>query len=96
MNIQHEEDAVQGSFYIEDEDGERVAEMTYARDSETHWTIDHTGVVEQLQHQGVAKRLVLAAVERARQEGVRITPLCPYAKAVFDRSPELNDVLDAT
>ena len=38
-------------------------------------------------------RLTLVAVEWARGSGVKIIPLCPFAKAVFDRvMPQPNQV----
>ena len=32
------------------------------------------------------------AVEWARKENVKLLPLCPYAKSVFDKTPEFADV----
>jgi len=29
----------------------------------------------------------------ARQDQIKVIPLCPYAKSVFDKRPELQDVL---
>jgi predicted GNAT family acetyltransferase len=39
------------------------------------------------------KKLVQAAVELARTENARLLPLCPFARSVFDRTPEYSDVL---
>jgi len=50
-------------------------------------------VGEALRGQGAARKLVLAAVEWARKEKVKLLPLCPFAKAIFDRDPSLHDVL---
>tara|TARA_R110002073_G_scaffold279026_1_gene443014 strand:+ start:277642 stop:277755 length:114 start_codon:yes stop_codon:yes gene_type:complete len=36
---------------------------------------------------------VLKAVEFAREKGLKILPLCPFAKKVFNTTDELNDVL---
>ena len=36
---------------------------------------------------------VLAAVEWARKEQLKLLPLCPFAKAIFDRDASLRDVL---
>lgn len=54
--------------------------------------IDHTVVDESLKGQGIAKRLVAKVVERMREEGRKIIPLCPFAKAIFDRTPEYSDI----
>ena len=68
------------------------AEMTLVK-SEGLWIIDHTAVPEAYRGQGVGKRLVTRAVEDARAAGIRILPLCPFAKAQFERHPEWSDVL---
>jgi predicted GNAT family acetyltransferase len=36
---------------------------------------------------------VQAAVEWARKENARLMPLCPFARSVFDKTPEYSDVL---
>jgi hypothetical protein len=37
--------------------------------------------------------LVRQAVEYARERGIKILPLCPFAAAQFKRHPEWADVL---
>jgi predicted GNAT family acetyltransferase len=71
------------------------AEMTYSRASPTLIIIDHTGVPDALRGRGVGQGLVRRAVEDARREGFRILPLCPFAKAQFERNPDWKDVLHA-
>lgn len=90
--IQHEEDEAQGAFFVEADDGERVAELTYAREPGT-WVIDHTEVDASLKGKGVARALVDEAARVARQRGVKIRPVCSYARSVFVKAPELADVL---
>ena len=38
-------------------------------------------------------QLVSAAVEYARENAIRIIPLCPFANSVFKKKSELGDVL---
>ncbi|MGZ6142820.1 MAG: GNAT family N-acetyltransferase [Myxococcales bacterium] len=91
--VQRSEDGKHGSFFIE-KDGAHVADMTYSRGPDGKLIIiDHTEVDPALRGQGIPRRLVAAAVEWARAEKIRIVPLCPYAKAVFDKTPDLQDVL---
>lgn len=92
MQIQHELEGNRGAFFVE-QDGKRVAEMTYVKSGEERIIIDHTEVGDELRGQGAGKQLVLAAVEMAREKKIRILPLCPFAKSVFDRTPEIRDVL---
>lgn len=91
--IAHERSGHRGSFFLE-RDGERLAEMTYsATPGGTRILIDHTDVSDRLKGQGVGRQLVATAVEWARREGVKIRPVCTFAKSVFDRTPEFRDVL---
>ncbi len=93
LAVQHAEDARGGTFFVEVE-GERLAEMTWVRRSPGHAVIDHTQVSDRLAGRGVGKRLVRAGVEWARATGTKITPRCPYARAVIEKDPSLQDVLD--
>lgn len=81
-----------GKFYIE-EDGGRKAEMTYSKAGDFLMIIDHTEVSEDLRGEGVGEKMVLQAVALARSQKKRILPLCPFAKSVFDKTPEIQDVL---
>lgn len=92
MEIQQEEHGRNGAFFI-DEDGEWVAEMTYVRSGPDTIIIDHTEVDEKLGGQGIGKKLVEAAVDFARANGLKIKPLCPYTRKVIDSTPEYQDVL---
>lgn len=81
-----------GVFYIE-ENGQRIATMTYVFAGPKRFIIDHTLVNPGQEGRGLGKQLVKAGVEFARQNGYKITPLCPYAKSVFDKTPEYQDTL---
>lgn len=74
-------------------EGECLAEMTYTWAGEALFIIDHTEVSDKLKGQGAGKKLVDAAVLFARKMRVKILPLCPFAKSVFDKTPEYEDVL---
>lgn len=92
MEIQHSDDGKKGRFYVEI-DGEKLAEMTYVWSSETKFIIDHTEVDDKLRGKNVGKQLVHAAVEFAREKNSKILPLCPFAKAIFNKIDEYKDVL---
>ena len=66
--------------------------MTYTA-SPAMVIIDHTEVDPSLRGTGASARLVQAAVDGARNEGVKILPHCPFARHVFDKTPEFADVL---
>ncbi len=93
MNIQHRESGHQGAFFIE-EDGYEKALMTYRLRGKDTMIIDHTEVDEELQGKHIGVQLVITAVEHARNHHQKIMPQCTFAKSVFDKMPELQDVLD--
>lgn len=92
LRVQHEQPDHKGAFYIE-ENGKRVAEMTYVMAGESNMIIDHTEVGDELRGQGAGAQMVAAAVAYAREKGIKIRPLCPFAKSVFDKTPAFADVL---
>ena len=91
MKIEHEHSGHRGAF-VWIENRERLAVMTYTV-AGSRVIIDHTDVDDRLRGQGAGKQLVKAAVEWARSENQKLMPLCPFAKSVFDKTPEYQDVL---
>ena len=89
--VRHERSDHRGAFVME-RDGKRVAEMTYTV-AGSRVIIDHTTVDDALRGTGAGKKLVEAAVKWARAENVKIIPLCPFAKSVFDKTPAYSAVL---
>lgn len=87
MQIQHQQDGSKGSFFVK-EDEERFAEMTYSMANESLMIIDHTEVSDGLRGRNVGYQLVHTAVEYARANHIKILPLCPFAKAVFDKKED--------
>ena len=90
--ISHEKEQTGGIFYIEEE-GRRLAEMTYSQAGADRIIINHTAVDPSLRGTGAGKDLVMNAVEYARNRHLKIIPLCRFANAVFQRTPEIRDVL---
>ena len=50
-------------------------------------------VDDELRGKNVGFQLVSAAVSYARQHNLKILPICPFAKSVFEKKPEYGDVL---
>ncbi|WP_286914642.1 GNAT family N-acetyltransferase [Flavobacterium sp. UBA4197] len=67
--------------------------MTYSWAGTDKIIIDHTEVNPDFKGQNVGKNMVLEAVAFARKSNIKILPLCPFAKSVFDKNPDLHDVL---
>ena len=91
VKIEREEDGKKGRFVIYD-DGVFAGEMTYTWAGTTKFIIDHTEIERTFGGKGYGKLLVLEAVEFARKQGVKILPLCPFAKAEFDKNESFDDV----
>lgn len=81
-----------GYFYIS-VDGKQEGKMTFVFAGNDKIIIDHTEVNEGNNGKGFGKKMVAKAVEYAREKNIKIIPLCPFAKKVFDKTPEFRDVL---
>lgn len=92
MEVKHSHNETKGFFYIE-ENGKRLAIMTYVFAGDSKFIIDHTEVYPGSEGKGLGKLLVKTAVDFARGKNYKVLPLCPYAKKVFDKTPEYQDVL---
>ena len=70
------DDAAHSRFLIRQDGAE--AELVYRRNGR-RLVLVHTGVPDEIGGRGIGARLVHAAVERARAEGLTLVPVCPYA-----------------
>jgi predicted GNAT family acetyltransferase len=92
MLIQHKQVGNKGMFFV-GQDGAIRAEMVYTLSSPDKMIIEHTEVDDSLAGKGVGKQLVETAVAYARNHGIKIVPLCPFAKAILDEVTAWQDVL---
>lgn len=90
--VKREETPSKGVFFIE-KNGKRLAEVSYSKAGTDRIIIDHTQVADELRGQNAGVEMVKEAVAYARAKGISIIPLCPFARSVFDKNPELKDVL---
>ncbi|MEM8583303.1 MAG: GNAT family N-acetyltransferase [Bacteroidota bacterium] len=70
-----------------------VAEMEYSMAGSSLLIISHTEVDEKLKGQGIGRKLLDKIVGHARENDIKIMPLCPFAKSVFDKDESIRDVL---
>lgn len=92
MEVQHQETENKGRFYLE-ESTETIAEMTYSKAGNDKIIIDHTEVNNNYRGKNLGLQLVTAAVEYARKNRLKIMPLCPFAKRIFEKTPEFSGIL---
>ena len=74
-------------------DGQKAGLMTYSWAGDDKIIIDHTEVEPAYNGKGVGKAMVYKAVEFAKENNLKIIPLCPFAKATFQKNEEIRDVL---
>ena len=76
-------------------DGDRmIGEAAYRRRN-GRLALIHTEVDEALEGRGLGSRLVRAALDDAREQGLEVVPLCPFVASYIDRHPEYQDVVAA-
>jgi len=92
MEIKNKNNGKRGAFYIEDE-GKEAGLMHYIFAGPGKMIIDHTEVNKEYEGKGLGLQLVKAGVAFARENHVKIVPLCPFAKKIFDITPAFADVL---
>jgi predicted GNAT family acetyltransferase len=93
LTVQREQQGHRGAFYVE-QDGARAAELTFSASPDGKLVmLDHTEVGTSLHGQGISRKLVEASVVWARQQEIKLVPVCPFARAIFENHPEFRDVL---
>jgi predicted GNAT family acetyltransferase len=92
MQVKNRNDGKRGEFYIED-DSKEIGLMHYTFAGPGKMIIDHTEVDEEYEGKGLGMQLVKAGVAYARENHLKILPLCPFAKKIFDITPAFADVL---
>lgn len=91
MSLQISEE--ESRFAAKDSDGLEVGEITYSRDGNDVLVIEHTGVDPDFRGQGLAEDLVAKVVDKAKKEGLKIKPVCSFAKKEFEKKEEYREVL---
>ena len=90
--FQHQDNAQKGEFFLNNAADQRIAEISYVwRDASTI-VADHTWVDDSLRGQGVARQLLDVLVEYAREQQLKIVPVCSYVVVMFKRDQSLLDV----
>lgn len=90
MEITHFDDGKKGHFKATEGDIQ-AGLMTYVLAGDDKFIIEHT--VGNPDFKGIGMKLLDKAVAFAREKNLKIIPLCPFAKKMFDRKEEIRDVL---
>ena len=89
MDLRHEPE--RRRFVAELADGEAVLE--YAERPGQVLDYRHTFTPPALRGRGIAKELVLFALEHAREHGIKVIASCPYVAKVIQENPQYADLL---
>ncbi len=90
-SVEREEQATSGRYVIR-LDGADEAEMTWRVAGPGVFVLNHTFVPPRYRGQGIAERLMDAAIADARARSHKIVPLCSYVAAQFARHPEWDEL----
>lgn len=85
-------DEKRGRFFVA-VNGQEEGKMTFVYAGPDTIIIDHTEVNPGNEGKNFGKKMFLKAIDFAREESLKIIPLCPFAKKMFDKMPEVHDVL---
>ncbi|NLJ58253.1 MAG: N-acetyltransferase [Tissierellia bacterium] len=88
MDFKYEKDRI----YLENENGECTAQVTFPKINKNEVNINHTYVNPSLRGQGIADKLVRELALHLRKNNKKAISTCSYALDWFERNPEFNDV----
>ena len=92
IEIKQIKDDTKGRFAAID-DSKEAGAIFYTSMGESRIILDHTEVEDTYRGQSIGKKILMYIVEFARENKIKIIPLCPYAKSVFDKTESIRDVL---
>ncbi|WP_037587599.1 GNAT family N-acetyltransferase [Stenoxybacter acetivorans] len=87
------DDGKKGALVAVDDKGTPMGEMVYVWVNKGKWIIDHTEVFPEYEGRGLGKQLFFHMIDVVREENIKVIPLCPFAAAMFQKTPEVRDVL---
>jgi predicted GNAT family acetyltransferase len=68
-----------------------LSKLDYIRDGK-NFVITHVGVYPEFRGQGVAGKIVEAGLQYAKQNSLRVIPMCGYAAAYIRRNPQYMEL----
>ena len=70
---------------------EKLSKLDYIQDGK-NFVITHVGVDPSLRGQGVAGKIVEIGLKYAKENSLRVIPMCSYAAAYIRRHPEYAEL----
>jgi len=69
----------------------QLSKLDYIQDAK-NFVITHVGVYPEFRGQGVAAKIVEAGLQYAKQNSLRVIPMCSYAAAYIRRNPRYMEL----
>lgn len=85
MKIHHQSNGQNGEFFVLDNNGEKIAELSYFYEDEKTVNANYTYVSESLRGQGVADKLYQALIAFIREKELILHPTCSYIARKWER-----------
>lgn len=85
-------DNLEASRYEWRTDGALAAIEEYSLHGDTI-TFKHTETLADFQGKGIARELVMAILDHARERGLKVLPQCGYVAATIRKNPEYLDLV---
>ncbi len=89
MNFIHDSNKI----YLNNENNQMIAVVTFPKAEEGIVNIDHTYVDGSLRGQGIAGKLMEEAVAHLRENNLKAKLSCSYAVKWFEEHPECSDLV---
>ena len=71
----------------------QLSKLDYIQDAK-NFVITHVGVYPEHRGQGVAGKIVEAALGYAKEKSLRVVPMCSYAAAYIRRNPKYMELTE--
>jgi predicted GNAT family acetyltransferase len=72
-------------------DQRHLLKLDYIQDDK-NFVITHVGVYPELRGQGLAGKIVDASLEYAKQNSLRVVPMCSYAASYIRKNPQYMEL----
>ncbi|MBE7641285.1 MULTISPECIES: GNAT family N-acetyltransferase [Salegentibacter] len=92
MKIEQIDEVTKG-FFKAVESGKQAGKIEYTWAGKNKFIVDHTEVNPEFKGKGVGKKLVQATVNFAKENKLKVIPLCPFAKSVIEKTSEFQEIL---
>ena len=86
MSLQHHDNGELGEFFLLDEQGKKIAKLTYFYETPDTINANHTFVDDSLRGQGVADNLYQALIHFIQAKKLTLHPTCSYIVRKWERT----------